>query len=99
MAEPPATTETVEEDGSEGPRPAQSDSADGARSKNGALARREYDRLASEATEGGQANVGAAGGEDGHGASENREGTGTEEEGDKTPQRALPAQEPNGGNT
>ena len=43
------------------------------------LARREYDRLASEATEGGQANAGAAGEEDGHGATANREGTGTEE--------------------
>ena len=64
-------TKTVENDGSAGPRPRQSDGADGARSEHGALARREYDFLASEATEGGTDNVGATGSEDDHGALEN----------------------------
>ena len=95
-AEPPATMETVQEDGREGPQPAQSD---GVRSKHGALARLEYDRLASEATEGGQANTGVAGREDGHGASENQEGKGTEEEGDETPHGVLPTQKPDRSNT
>ena len=81
-AEPPDTMELAEKDGSKGPRPAQSDGADGARSEHGALAHRKYNRLASEATEGGQANAGAVGGEDGHGDTDNREGVKTEEEGD-----------------
>ena len=67
-AEPPDMAETAEEDGSAGPRPRQSDSADGARSENGALARREYDLLASEATEGVPANAGDAAEKDGHGS-------------------------------
>ena len=89
-------TETAEEDGSTGPWPQQSHGADGARSEHGALARREYDLLALEATKGGPANSGAAGSKDGHGALANREGTETEEEGDKTPQCALPARENKG---
>ena len=71
MAEPPVTMETAEGDGSAGPRQEQSDGVDSARSEHGALARRKYDILASEAKEGGQANAGAAGREEGHGASEN----------------------------
>ena len=51
-SEPQDTTDTAEEDGSAGPRPWQCDSADGARSEHGALAHREYNLLASEATEG-----------------------------------------------
>ena len=62
---------TAEEVGSEAPRLAQSDSADGARSEHGALGRREYYRLASEATEGGQAKAGTTAREDGHGALSN----------------------------
>ena len=61
-AEPTVTMETTEEDGGKGPRPAQSDGANSPRSEHGALARRKYDRPALEATEGGQATVGAAGG-------------------------------------
>ena len=91
--------ETAEDNGSAGPRKEQSDGVDGTRSDHGAVTRRDYSRLALEATEGGQANAGASGGEDGHGALANQEGTGTEEEGDKTPQRALSAQESNGGDT
>ena len=73
--EPPGTTETVEENGSAGPRPRQSNSANGARSVHGALALREYDLLLLEAAEGGTANAGAASIEDGHGTLEKREGT------------------------
>ena len=76
-AEPPDTTETAEEDGSVGPRPRQSDGADGARSEHGVLARREYDLLTLEATGGSPANAGFSGNEDGHGALANREGTKT----------------------
>ena len=83
--EPPATTEVSEEDGSAGPRPRQSDGADGARSNHGALVCRKYNILASEATEGGSANAGAAGSENVHGALANREGAETEEEGNETP--------------
>ena len=79
--EPPGTTETAMDDGSSGARLRQSNGADGARSKHGALACREYDLLASEAAEGGPANAGAAGSEDSCGATANREGTETEEEG------------------
>ena len=64
-------TEAAEENGSAGPRQEHSNGADGSRSKHGALARRKYNILALEATEGGQANTGAAGREDGHGASVN----------------------------
>ena len=53
--------------------------------------RRKYDLLASEVTEGGQANAGDAGSEAGHGATGDQEGTETKEEGDETLQRALPA--------
>ena len=91
--------ETAEEGSSKKPRPAQFDGADGARSKHGALVRREYDILLLEATEGDHASVGATGRQDGHGALENQEGLGTAEEGDETPQHALPAQELYGGQT
>ena len=96
-AEPPNTTDTVEEGGSAGPQLRQYDGADSARSEHGALARCKYNLLASEETEGGSAEEGAASSEDGHGALANREGMETKEEGDKTPQRALPAQENDGG--
>ena len=46
-AEPPDTIDPAEEDDSKGPRPAQSDDADGARSEHGALVRRKYERLVS----------------------------------------------------
>ena len=87
--------ETAEDNGIAGPWQEQSNGADCARSEHVALARCKYDLLASEATDWVQSNAGAAGGEDGHGALANREGTETEEEGDETPQRALPAQESN----
>ena len=82
-----------------GPRTRQSNSADGARSKHGAFARREYDLLASEVTDGGPANAGVSGSKVGHGALANREGTETEEEGDETLQRTLPTRETDGEET
>ena len=51
--EPLGTTETAAEDGSAGPWLWKSDRAYGAMSEHGTLARREYNLLASEATEGG----------------------------------------------
>ena len=68
---------TAEEECGKGPRPEQFDGANGARSKHSVLARREYELLASEATEGGPDNVGAACGKDGHGSLSNWEGTET----------------------
>ena len=62
MVEPPLPMETTEDDESDKTRPVQYDGADGARSKNGALARREYDRLELEATWESQASAGAVGG-------------------------------------
>ena len=76
-AEPPMPMKTAEEDGSVGPRQEQYDSVNAARSEHDALARREYDLLALEATEGGSDNTGAAGVEDGHGALANQKGTET----------------------
>ena len=77
--EPPGKTETAADNSSVGPLPRKSD---GARSEHSALARRKYDLLASDATEGGQENVGAASCKAGHGATESQEGTEAEEEGD-----------------
>ena len=94
--EPTAKMETEEDDGSEG---LCSEHYDGARSKHIALACREYNIMALEATEGGHASVGATNGEDSHGASEEREEPRMVEEGDETPQQALPAQETSGGIT
>ena len=95
MEEPPGTTEAAEDDGSAGPWPRQSNSADSARSEHSTLALRKYDLLASKTTEGGPANAGGAGSEDGHGALANREGSKTGEDGDKTPHHVLPPQETN----
>ena len=75
-AELPDTTETVADNSRAGPRPRQSDGANGARSEHGVLVRRENNLLASEATERGPANTGAAGSEGGHGSLANWEGTG-----------------------
>ena len=51
--EPPDTMETAEDNGSAGPRKEQPDGIDGARSEHSTLARREYNLLVMEATEGG----------------------------------------------
>ena len=55
------------------------------------------DDVVSLAKEKGQARVGAAAGEDGHGATENRAGPRMAKRADENPQRALPVQEPEGG--
>ena len=92
-AEPPgAERETAADNGRTGARPQQSYGADGARSKHGALARRRYDLLELEATEGGRANAGANGSEAGHGDTGDREGTEADDEGEghENLQRALP---------
>ena len=85
---------TSADDGSAGHMPRQSN---GARSEQGALARREYDLLASEATECGRANAGASGSEASHGSAVEQEGMEAEEDGDKTLQNTLPARGQNRG--
>ena len=59
----------------------------------------EYDNVASEATDRGQASTGSPTGEDGHGATETSAGTRRAEEEYGNPQRALLMQEPGGGDT
>ena len=54
--------EMVADDGGKGPRPDHSDDTHGARSENGMHPRREYNILASEATEGVHASAGDSGG-------------------------------------
>ena len=67
-AEPLGTeTETSADDGSAGPLLRQSDSTDSDRSDHSALECHKYNLLASEATELGRANTGAAGSKSGHG--------------------------------
>ena len=61
--------------------------------------RREYDNVESEATEIGKASAGAAAREHGHGATDTSAGPRRAEEGVKNPQRALPVQEPDRGET
>ena len=84
------------DNGSAGPLPRQSDSAEGARSKNGMHPQRKYELLASEAPEGGRANTGDTGSEAFHGATADQDGTDPEEKGNKTLQRALRARDNNG---
>ena len=86
--------ETVAEDGGKGPQTEHYDGADGARSENGMHRHREYNILASKATEGGHASAGAANREDGHGAMEEREGPRREEEGMKTHSARSPRRNP-----
>ena len=56
--------------GGEGHSPEQFDGANGTTTKNGKHPRREYNNVASEASERGQTSAGAAAGEDCHGATE-----------------------------
>ena len=60
--------ETAAGDDSKGNRLEHFDGADGARTKNGMHPLREYDNVALEATDRGQASAGAAAVEDGYGA-------------------------------
>ena len=96
-AEPPDTTDTAEEDSSAGPWSRQFDGPDGTRSKHAALAHPKYNILTSEATEGGQANTGAAGSEAGHGVTAGQDGMEVEEEVGKISQHVIPALSHNGG--
>ena len=72
------------------------DRADGARSKHGALARREYDNMALEASERGPASAGPSVGEEGHRATNHSAGQIWKEEGDENPKCASSAQETDG---
>ena len=91
--------ETATGDGGEGPRPEHFDGADGARTENDKHLHRKYDNVASEATERGQDSAGGDAGEDVHGSTKTSAGQTRAEEGGENPQRALTAQEPNGGET
>ena len=82
---PSAEMETAAGDDSEGTRPEHFDGADGARTKNGMHPHREYNNVASEATERGQSSAGAAAREDRHGATETCAGWRKAEEVDKNP--------------
>ena len=66
--------ETAAGDGGEGTWPERFDGADGASTENGMHPRREYDNLASEATERVQARAGADAGGDSHGSTETSAG-------------------------
>ena len=67
-AAPPQQRSTVADDDSAGTLPRKSNGANGARSKNGMHPRREYNLLALEAPEGGQANAVPSARGDSHGA-------------------------------
>ena len=95
-ATPDAAMETAEGDGGTGHLPEHFDSADGATIENGKHPRREYDNVASEASERGPASAGHAEGEEGHGAMYHSAGQAREEEGDENPKRASLVQEPDG---
>ena len=71
----------AEEDGGTGYPPEHFDGADGATTENGKQSRREYDKVASEAPERGQASAGPATGEDGPGATTHSAGRTWEEGG------------------
>ena len=86
--------ETVVRDNGVGHPPENFDCADVARSEHGALACREYNLLASEASERGPASAGPAAGEDGHGATNHSKGRLWENEVDENPKRALRRRKP-----
>ena len=96
---PDEAMETAAGDGSAGYPPEHFDGADGATTENGKHPCHEYNKMASEALERGQASAGPAAREDGHGATEHSAGWTRIEEGDENPQRASPAQEPEEGET
>ena len=91
--------ETAAGDSGDWLHPEHFDSADGARTENGMHPRREYKIVASEVTVRGQASKGAADREVGHGAMKTRAGQRKAEEGEENPQRTLPAQQHDGGET
>ena len=86
-------------DGGAGYPPEHFDGTDGATTENGKHLRREYGKVATEASKRGLARAGPATGEDGHGATNHSAGRTREEEGDKNPRLASSVQEPDGGET
>ena len=85
--------ETAEGAGGAGYPPKHFDGAAGATTENSMHKRREYDKVASEALERGQAGMGPATVEDGHGATPHSAGQTQDEGGDENPSRASAAQE------
>ena len=84
-------------DGGAGYLPEHFDGADGATTENSKHPRREYDKVALEASERGQASAGPATEEDGHEAMKHSTGLTPEEEGEENPRRASAAREPYSG--
>ena len=74
--------------------PKHSTGAAGATTENGVHLCREYDKVASEASVGGQSIAGPSAGEDGHGSTSHSAGHQKEEGGDKKHRRAISEQEP-----
>ena len=85
--------ETVARAGGAGYPPEHFDGAAGATTTNGKHMRREYDMLALEASNIGQASVGPATVEDGHVATTHRAGQIQDNGGDEKPRRASATQE------
>ena len=91
--------ETAAVDGGAGHPPEHFDGADGAPTENGKHPRREYDNVASEASERGPASAGPAAGEYSHGTTNHSAIRTQREKGGKNPRRASLAQEPDGRET
>ena len=77
--------------------PEHSTDAAAATNENGMHPRREYDKVASEGSVGGQASAGPAPAEDGHGDTHQIERTQREEGREENPRRANSEQEPTDG--
>ena len=71
----------------------------GAMTENGKHPRREYNKVASEVSDRGQASAGPVKVEDGHGATNHSAGRTREKGGDKKTRRVSAAREPDGGET
>ena len=80
--------ETAEGAGGAGHPPKHSTDTAAATTENGMHPRCEYNKVASEASVGGQASTGPASAEDGHGATQHSAGLQRKEGGDKKPRRA-----------
>ena len=78
----------------EGYPPKHCNGASGATAENSKHPRREYEKVASEASARGQASAGPAAGEDGHGATTHSAGHLQEERGDENSRRASLEREP-----
>ena len=89
---PSKEMETAAGDGGAGHLPEHFDGADGATTKNGMHPCSEYDNVALEALERGQASAGRVAGEDIHGAMVHSAGRIRADEGDENSHHALRAQ-------